>query len=282
MRSLLFVPVTNARFVDKAHERGADAIILDLEDSVVAEKKSVARAQLADAVPRVGQNGAKVFVRISSSAEHMSQDAAAACRAGAFGILLPKTKDPAMVASLASLLDQVESETQPASRTKIVPVLEDPNAIFQAREIAAASPRVFALMCGAEDLATAMGAQPIPEFLRFPKLLVHFAAKAAGVRSFGLLRTVADYNDLDAVANAVNEARLLGFDGATCIHPSIVPVLNQGFSPPAAEVERARRILAAFDEAEKRGEGAFQFEGKMVDQPVVERARKLLAWRPSD
>jgi len=279
MRSLLFVPLSSARFVDKAHERGADAIILDLEDSVASGKKLEARAELANAVPRVGQNGAKIFVRINSSAELASEDAAAACRAGAFGIFLPKTKDRATVVRLASLLDQVEADTRPVSKTKIVPVLEDPNAIFEAREIATASTRVFAMMCGAEDLATAMGADPVPEFLRFPKLLVHFAAKAAGVRSFGLLRTIADYTDLDAVAKAVDEARMLGFDGATCIHPSVVPVLNQGFSPSPAEVERARRILAALEEAQKSGKGAFQFEGKMVDEPVVERARRLLERR---
>jgi citrate lyase subunit beta/citryl-CoA lyase len=279
MRSLLFVPVTSVQFVDKAHERGADAIILDLEDSVVAGKKLEARAELAKAIPHVGQNGAKVFVRINSSVEHASEDAAAASCAGAFGIFLPKTRDRAMIVSLASLLDQVEAKNPSASKTKIVPVLEDPNAIFEAREIAAASPRVFALMCGAEDLATAMGADPVPEFLRFPKLLVHFAAKAAGVRSFGLLRTVADYTDLEAVAKAVDEARVLGFDGATCIHPSVVPILNEGFSPPPAEIERARRILVAFEEAQRRGEGVLQFEGKMVDEPVVERARRLLARR---
>ena len=108
---------------------------------------------------------------------------------------------------------------------------------------------------------------------------MHFAAKAAGVRSFGLLRTVADYTDLEAVAKAVDEARVLGFDGATCIHPSVVPILNEGFSPPLAEVERARRILAAFDQAQKRGEGVLQFEGKVVDEPVVERARRLLRRR---
>jgi citrate lyase subunit beta/citryl-CoA lyase len=84
---------------------------------------------------------------------------------------------------------------------------------------------------------------------------------------------------MPAVAKAVDEARVLGFDGATCIHPSVVPILNEGFSPPPAEVERARRILAAFEQAQKRGEGVLQFEGKMVDEPVAERARRLLARR---
>jgi citrate lyase subunit beta/citryl-CoA lyase len=277
MRSLLFVPATSQRFIEKAHQRGADAIILDLEDSVIVEKKLEARANLKDAVAHVGQNGAKVFVRINSVAELVSEDAEAACRAGAFGIFLPKTKDPATVGRIAELLGKVESQTGSASKTRIVPVLEDPNALFDARAIASASPRVFAMLSGSEDLATAMNAEPSPDFLRFPKLLVHFAAKAVGVRSFGLLRTIADYRDLNAIAEAVEEARSLGFDGATCIHPSVVPVLNQGFSPSAEQVEQARRVLAAFHDAQKGGRGAFMFEGKMVDEPIVERARRLLA-----
>jgi citrate lyase subunit beta / citryl-CoA lyase len=106
---------------------------------------------------------------------------------------------------------------------------------------------------------------------------VHLAAKAAGVRSFGLLRTVADYGDLDAVEKSAHEARAFGFDGASCVHPSVVPILNRAFSPSAEALDRARRLLAAAEAAKARGEGAFAFEGKMVDEPVVRRARALLA-----
>ena len=274
IRSLLFVPANSERFISKAHQRGADGLILDLEDGVIADQKRDARERLAQAVSFVGQNHAKVFVRVNST-DLMSQDAEAACRAGAFGIFLPKTKDPAYVLHLAELLDRVEGQMGSARKTKIVPVIEDPNALFDARSIAKASPRVFALIAGSEDLATAMNAEPTPDFLRLPKLLVHFAAKAASVLSFGLLRTIADFGDLNAVANAAEEARTLGFDGATCVHPSVVPVLNQAFSPSAQQLERAARLIAASEEATRRGEGAFMFEGKMVDKPVVERAKNL-------
>ena len=274
IRSLLFVPANSERFISKAHQRGADGLILDLEDGVIADQKRDARERLAQAVSFVGQNHAKVFVRVNST-DLMSQDAEAACRAGAFGIFLPKTKDPAYVLHLAELLDRVEDQMGSARKTKIVPVIEDPNALFDARSIAQASPRVFALIAGSEDLATAMNAEPTPDFLRLPKLLVHFAAKAASVLSFGLLRTIADFGDLNAVANAAEEARTLGFDGATCVHPSVVPVLNQAFSPSAQQLERAARLIAASEEATRRGEGAFMFEGKMVDKPIVERAKNL-------
>jgi citrate lyase subunit beta/citryl-CoA lyase len=275
IRSLLYVPASSERFIARAHERGADAIILDLEDAVVPAKKAAARARLAAAVPSAGQRDATVFVRINSHNELMRPDAEAACRAGAFGLFVPKVREPGTLVELASLLDRVErAMTRPA--TVLVPLLEDAGAVLDARLIAGATARVFALSAGGEDLATALDAEPSPEVLYLPKLLVHLAAKAAGVRSFGMLRTVADYGDLAAVEKSAREARAFGFDGASCIHPSVVPVLNRAFSPSREALDHARRLIAAAETAVARGEGAFAFEGKMVDEPVVKRARALL------
>ena len=106
--------------------------------------------------------------------------------------------------------------------------------------------------------------------------MVHFAAKAAGVCSFGLLRTVADYNDLDGIEKSAREARRHGFDGASCVHPAVVPILNRAFSPSQAELDHARALVAAADKAEAAGHGAFEFDGRMVDEPVVQRARVLI------
>jgi citrate lyase subunit beta/citryl-CoA lyase len=277
IRSLLFVPASSDRFIAKAHERGADAVILDLEDSVARSEKRAARERLAKAVPSAGQNGAKVFVRINSEDDLIDADAEAACRAGAYGLFRAKTPNAAAVLRLATLLDRVESEIGAARKTVIVPAIEDPNAVFEARAIGAASPRVYGLIAASEDMATVMDAEPSLEFVRLPKLLVHFAAKAVGVRSLGLLRSIADFRNVEGIKKAVEEARSFGFDGSTCIHPSVVAILNEGFSPSAVKVEEARRMLAAYEEAQKRGEGAFSFEGKMVDEPVVERAKRLLA-----
>ena len=274
-RSLLYVPASAPRFVAKAHERGADAVVLDLEDSVAPDAKDAARAALAAAVPAVGRNGATVFVRVNSEAARLRADIEAACRAGAAGLFLPKSRDPSAVAALADWLTGVERQIG-RDAMRFVPMLEDPGAIFDARAIATATPRVLGLITGAEDLATAMGAEPTPDLLRLPKQLVHLAAKAAGVLSFGLMRTVADFQDIAGITAAAMEARKLGFDGSTCIHPSVVPILNAAFAPSAAELDHAKRMIAAFDEAEARGVGAFTFEGRMVDLPVVARARRLL------
>jgi citrate lyase subunit beta / citryl-CoA lyase len=277
IRSLLYVPASSERFIAKAHERGADAIILDLEDAVVPAEKSAARARLASAVASAGQRGATVFVRINAEAERIRLDAEAACRAGAFGLLVPKARDARPLQELADLLEGVERSAGGRPPTALVPMIEDAGAVLDARAIATATPRVFALIAGGEDLATSLDAEPTPEVLYLPKLLVHLAAKAAGVRSFGLLRTVADYGDLDAVEKSAHEARAFGFDGASCVHPSVVPILNRAFSPSAEALDFARRLLAAAEAAKARGEGAFAFEGRMVDEPVVRRARALLA-----
>lgn len=276
IRSLLYVPVSSERFLAKAHQRGADAIILDLEDGVAPDRKDAARARLGGAVSTARQGAAAVFVRINSAPERIRLDAEAACRSGADGVLVPKARDAGLLAALADLLGGIEQDIGRTAAMSLVPMIEDASAVLDARSIASASPRIFALMTGGEDLATALGAEPTPEVLRLPKLLVHLAAKAAGVRSFGLLRTVADYKDLEGIEQAAREARHHGFDGASCVHPAVVPILNRAFSPSAAELDHARALLAASDAAQAAGHGAFEFEGRMVDEPVVRRARTLI------
>jgi citrate lyase subunit beta / citryl-CoA lyase len=275
IRSLLYVPVSSERFLAKAHERGADAIILDLEDAVAPAQKDSARARLGEAVAMVRRGGAVVFVRINSEPDRVRLDAEAASRAGADGLLVPKARDAGAIAALADFLGGIE-QVIGRKAMSLVPMIEDPGAVLDARTIACASPRVFALMTGGEDLATALGAEPTPDVLRLPKLMVHLAAKAAGVRSFGLLRTVADYNDLAGIEQSAREARRHGFDGASCVHPAVVPILNRAFSPTEAERDHARALIAAFDTAQAAGRGAFEFEGRMVDEPVVRRARALI------
>jgi citrate lyase subunit beta/citryl-CoA lyase len=273
IRSLLYVPANAPKFVAKAHERGADAIILDLEDAVAPGEKAAARAALATAIPAVGQNGALVFVRINSEPDRLNIDAEAACRAGAAGLMVPKVQSPETLQSLAAFLQPIEHALN-RPPLHFIPLLEDPGAILDARPILRATPRILATAVGGEDLATAMDAEPTPEMLRLPKLLVHLAAKAAGVLSFGLLRSIAGFKDTDAIAASAREARALGFDGASCVHPAVVPILNAAFAPTPEALDRAHRLIAAFEAA---GQGAFTFENQMVDIPIVDRARRLIA-----
>jgi citrate lyase subunit beta/citryl-CoA lyase len=263
MRSLLYVPAHSERFLAKAGERGADAVILDLEDSVPEAEKDAARDGLAHWVPKAG---ATVFVRVNAGARQLP-DALAALRAGAYGLVVPKARDPGALESLAGAL-----RGEDARPMQFIALIEDPAAMLDARAIARV-PGVMGLALGSEDLVTELGAQPSPDVLRFPKLTVHYAAKAEGKLSFGLLQSIADYSDLEGLKAAAAEARAHGFDGATCVHPSAVPVLNAAFSPSDEELAWANRVV---NEAEKRP-GAFELDGRMIDAPVVARARGILA-----
>lgn len=269
LRSLLYVPAHSARFIAKAHERGADAIVLDLEDAVPEADKTTARDNLAATIASVTRNGAAVFVRINAGARQRD-DAIAAVRAGAHGLFIPKADDPNALEALAGTLRAEEAKLGRAP-TPFVAMIEDPAAMLDARAIARVQ-RVMALSFGAEDFTAVTGGTPTPDVLRFPKLTVHYAAKAEGKLSFGLLQSIADYADLEALAAAAREAKAHGFDGATCIHPSGVPILNDGFAPTGAERDWAVRVLAAA----QTSDAAFTLDGRMVDPPVLVRARRVL------
>ncbi len=280
MRSLLYVPANSPRFIQKAPTVGADVIILDLEDSVPATAKDAARLALSSSAEIAATQGAKIFARINRGAVAARADIEAACSAGAEGILIAKCSGAEYLHEIEAIAATVEARAARKSRLAFIPMIEDPGAVLEARQIAAASTRNIALTVGSEDLATSMGARSTPEMLRFPKLLVHLAAKAEGLASLGLLRSVADYKDLAAIAQAVKEAREHGFDGASCVHPSVVRLLNEGFSPSKGEVAHAHALVAESEKHALDGAGAFEFQGLMVDAPVIERARRLL--RASD
>ena len=269
LRSLLYVPAHSDRFIAKAHERGADAIILDLEDAVPEANKTAARENLVASIASVTRHGAAAFVRVNAGPRR-SDDAIAAARAGASGLFIPKAGDPNALEALAGTLRAEEAALGRAAMP-FVAMIEDPAAMLDARAIARVQ-RVMALSFGAEDFVAVTGGAPTPDVLRYPKLTVHYAAKAAGKLSLGLLQSIADYADLDALAAAAREARAHGFDGATCIHPSGVPVLNEAFAPTEAERDWATRVLTAAETSD----AAFTLDGRMVDAPVLARARRML------
>ena len=271
IRSLLYVPGNMPRFLEKAGSRGADAVIIDLEDAVPEDAKTAARDALVRSVPQIAAGGSRVFVRVNMGSR-LFDDATAALHAGAEALYLPKVSCADILHDLAGRLTPLEKDRAPVA---FVPLIEDPEGLFEARAIAR-GPRVLALSSGGEDLATAMGAVPSAEVLRLPKLMIHYAAKAAGVLSFGMFRSTVDYTDQDAIRIAANEARDFGFDGASCIHPSVVALLNEGFSPTPVELDWARRVIAENAIQKAAGRGAFTLDGKFIDTPIVTRAERLL------
>jgi citrate lyase subunit beta / citryl-CoA lyase len=276
-RSMMFVPVNVRRFVEKAHTRGADAIILDLEDSVAPADKEAARTMVEDAVRTCAQRGAEICVRVNRPLELIVRDIEAVVSPAVTALLLPKIDGAGHVRLLAELVATVEARKgMPVGSTKFLVMIETAEGFGRMWEIAGAHPRNVAMTLGAEDFALSTGSQPDPDVLLYPKQQVVLAARAAGIMPMGFIGTVADYQDPERYRAAVTRSRRFGFMGASCIHPSNVPILNEAFSPTKEELAAAERIVAAYETAQAEGRGSIEVDGKMIDVPVVERAQRLL------
>lgn len=276
-RSLLYVPVNQRRFVDKAHTRGADAIQLDLEDSIAPAEKDDARTQLPDAVDRVAAHGVDVVVRINRPWRIAVRDVEVAVRPGVRALALPKIASADHVRMLDEVVTEVEAQAgMAAGSVGFIAMVETADALFKVREIAGAGPRVWALTLGSEDLATTLGIEPHPDLLSSHKMSLIAAARAAGVWPLGLVGTLADFKDVDGFRAIARHSRRAGCVGASAIHPVQVPILNEEFTPDPEAVARAQRLVSAYEDAHARGVGAIEFEGGMIDEPLAERARGLI------
>jgi citrate lyase subunit beta/citryl-CoA lyase len=276
-RSMMFVPVNVQKFVEGAHTRGADVIILDLEDSILPKDKEHARTLVREAAAKVSRGGADVVVRVNRELRLCVRDLEAIVDAAIYGFMLPKVQGADHVRLVAEVLDELERERGlPIGHTRIVAMIETAEAFFHVKEIAASHPRVVALTLGSEDFALSVGMVPEAEGLFYPKQQIVLAARAAGILPLGFIGTVADYKDLEAFRATARRSRRIGFTGASVVHPSQIPILNEEFRPSVDEVEKARRVVAAFEVAAKGTTGAIEVDGRMVDIPIVERARRTL------
>ena len=274
-RSLLYVPANNPKFIDKAHTRGADAIILDLEDACPMAERPKARKMLAESVRTCSQAGADVTVRINHGDWEADVDAGVISGVRAF--FVAKSETPEQITALDKRISELEHERGlPEGQIAFALMIESPGALRRAVEIATASNRAISMTLGGEDFATEMQFPPSPETLELPKLLCLMAARETGLMALGILGTVADYSDLDAVQTMLARTRQFGFEGGSCIHPAIVPLLNAAFSPSSDEIAWAERVVTEYAKAQADGLGAITIDGKMVDVPVAVRAQALL------
>ncbi len=277
-RSLLFIPAHVPRFLARAHERGADGIILDMEDAVPPEERPAARATLAASIALLAGHGLAALVRVNHGVRHLAPDLEAAVRPGLSALVLPKVEEPGFVREVAEALAELEPEHGlPAGSVRLLLQVETPAALFALPAIAGAHPRVAAITLGPEDFSATMGGAPSEALLLGPNLAVLAAARAAGVQPMGFVGSIADYADLDAYAARIAQARQLGFTGAIAIHPAQVAAINAGFALTAAERDWARRVVEGAAAARREGRGAFRLDGKMVDPPVLRRAEQMLA-----
>lgn len=277
-RSLLYVPANVPRFIEKAHTRGADAILLDLEDSVPASEKAAARAAVVAAAALVRRGGADVAVRVNRPLGLCVRDIEASVCADVDAIAITKVDGPSHVRLLDELVTELEADRGLAvGRTRFLAMIETPEAFEQMTEIARSSPRVAAINIGGEDFALNGGFEPTDEALLMPKQRMILAARAAGVMPLGFIGTVADFSDWDRFRAMVRRSRQFGFDGASCVHPGQVAIVNEEYSPRPDDVAHAVRIVEAAEQALAQGRASFQLDGRMIDIPVIERARRLLA-----
>jgi citrate lyase subunit beta / citryl-CoA lyase len=272
-RSVLYVPASNARALEKARTLPADAIIVDLEDAVAPAAKGDARARAVAAIA-AGFGGREVVLRVNGADTPWgADDLRAAARAGADAVLLPKVETAAQVTDAEWLLvDAGAPET-----LRLWVMIETPRGVLAAPLVAAATPRLACVVAGTSDLVKDLGARATPGRLEvLPALgLLLLAARANGLAALdGVHLDLADDAGLEA---ACRQGRDLGFDGKTLVHPRSIPIANRVFAPSAEEVADARRIIEAHAEAVRAGQGVAVVDGRLVEGLHVDRARATVA-----
>jgi len=277
-RSFLFVPADSERKLEKAGGAGADALILDLEDAVAAEARPKARKLAAEYLQ--GRDNAWVRINPIDTDDAMT-DLEAVMTAAPAGIILPKPRSAADAQTLSGRLDALEAEhgIEQGSTRIMALCTEHPEALFTLHSYKGATDRLYGLSWGAEDLAAAVGASTnrdedgnwLPQF-EMARSLCLFAAAAAEVAAIDTVYT--DFRNHDGLLRYAANARRDGFSGMLAIHPDQVETINSAFEPTAEELERAALIIRLFDK--NPGAGAVGLDGKMIDQPHLVQARRLL------
>ena len=279
-RSSLILPVNVPRFVEKAYTRGADAVVLDLEDSVPAQEKAAARRLVRDALALAGRGGAEVLVRVNNDPALLADDLEAAVHPGLDGLAIPKAESAAQVREIVARIDALErARGLAAGHLRLSLAVETPRGLLAVEEIARASERIATMSVGVEDYCLELGVEPSADGLEllYPVARLVTVCKAVGVQATGLVGSIAGFRDLTTFERAAVRARQLGCEGAGCIHPDQVTVLNRVFTPDPARVAHARRVVEAFEEGVRRGTASVDVDGAMVDVPVYRRAQVLLA-----
>lgn len=273
-RSLLFVAADDAARIAKVAGRGADAVILDLEDAVPPARKVAARLGLAEVIETLVGQGVRVVVRINAGWGDMLADLAVAVMPGVVAIMVPKVEDAERLHTIADLIREFAADEGLADPPAIVALVESPLGL-QILDAVARVPEVIGLALGSEDFSLALRVPPSPQALDLPCRLLALAAAPRGLMALGLPVSIATIADKDAWQAGIEQAKAIGITGALCVHPAQVAAANEGFAPSPEAVAQARRIVGGWDTA--AGAGVIQIDGRMIDRPVVEAARRTLA-----
>jgi len=274
-RSRLYLPGTEPKYFINAGLHGPDAIILDLEDSVHPAEKDAARILVRNTLRAVDFSGCERMVRINQLPMGL-EDLAEVISESPDLVLIPKTEHPQQVTEVDRMISELKHRHKIDRPIWLMPILESALGIENAFAIATTA-NVAALTVGLEDYTADLGVTKTPEGREslYARARVVNAAKAAGVQAIDSV--FGDVGNVDGLRRWAENSRELGFEGMGCIHPSQIVVIHDAFTPSQAEIEKALKIVAAFEEAQQRGLGVVNLGSKMIDAPVVERARKLVA-----
>ncbi len=281
LRSWMFVPGHRQRMIDKAMGLSVDAIMLDIEDGVAPGEKESARTLIGGALGRESPpNSPARFVRINAIGHaRMDADLEAVLRKGLNGLVLPKVDTPEEVLKVEAIVKKREPELgMSAGAVRLLVAIESPKGLLNAATIAACSSRVIGLMFGAEDFGRELGLPTSREAeardMIYARSAMVVAAASAHVQSVDGVWV--DLKDTEGLWGFARQSRRLGFSGMSLIHPSQIDPINRVFSPTAEEIDYAKQVIKAYEEAVARGDGSISFGGQLIDRPIVERARRTL------
>ena len=278
LRSLIFVPGNRPGMLEKARQFDADVLVADLEDSVPPAEKQRARETVSEVAPTMAGRGQKIMVRVNSLDTGLTlEDMAATIGPHLYGFSVGKTETPWDIREYDRIVSALETQVGvPSGSLVLIPWIENAKAVMTAREIATASARVVAVAFGAEDYADNMDVQRTDsgEEVAFARALVPVAAKAAGV--LALDSPYVGFRDQAGLKVETELNVKLGYKGKFAIHPAQLDIINASFAPRGEDVEYARRVMEAWDMAVAQGRGSTSLDGRMIDVPVVKRARSLL------
>jgi citrate lyase subunit beta / citryl-CoA lyase len=275
-RSRLYLPGSEPKYFINASLHGPDAIILDLEDSVHHGEKDAARILVRNTLRAVDFGACERMVRINQLPLGL-EDLAEIVPEAPDLVLIPKVERPEQIAEIDRMIGELKSRSGVNRAIWLMPILESALGIEYAGPIAAASPNVVAMTIGLEDYTADMGVVKTREGGEslFARARLVNAAKALGLQAIDSV--FGDVGDLEGLGHWGENSRALGFEGMGCIHPSQIPVIHEAYAPSQVEIDKALKIVAAFDDAEQRGLSVVSLGSKMIDPPVVHRALKLVA-----
>jgi len=273
-RSLLFAAADDHSRLARITERGADAVILDLEDAVPADRKAAARARLPSVVNALAQRSCPIVVRVNTPWCEAMEDLTAAVRPGVSAIMVPKVEEVARVAVISEIIVELASAAGPLEPPGLIALIESPAGLGSLDAIAEAK-GVIGLALGSEDFSFALGVPPTSESLELPCRLLALSAARRGLMALGAPVSISTINDQAAWLLAVRKARAIGLTGVLCIHPRQIAPVNEAFACSPVEIAAAARIVTAWEASGSAG--VIQVDGMMVDRPVVMASRRTLA-----